>query len=168
MTQDPFAADCGKCFALCCTALSFDRGTQFGHDKLAGQPCHFLASDFRCGIHAKRDDLGYEGCETFDCMGAGQRASSVFAGENWQRDPSVARRLFARFSLLMRLQEMRQALATAATLTLDAPLHDEREMLLATIADYAESRVEVIDAGASAALAEARLFLKRLAPGLSG
>src|SRR5690606_33474470 len=37
------AADCSKCFALCCTALSFERGSQFGHDKPAGQPCQYLA-----------------------------------------------------------------------------------------------------------------------------
>ncbi len=61
MTTDAFQARCENCFGLCCTALSFTRSDQFGHDKLAGEPCHYLQTDFRCRIHARREDLGYEG-----------------------------------------------------------------------------------------------------------
>lgn len=164
MSDPIFEADCTRCFGLCCVALSFERGPQFGHDKIAGEPCQYLASDFRCRIHAQREALGYEGCEAFDCLGAGQRASAIFAGENWRRDPAVGRRLFASFSLLMRLQEMRQALETAADLELEAALHDERRILLDRIAAQAESGQEMVIATASSALAEAKAFLKRLAP----
>ncbi|WIY52488.1 hypothetical protein O9Z70_13630 [Devosia sp. YIM 151766] len=164
----PFEADCSRCFGLCCVALSFERGSQFGHDKAAGQPCHHLAEDFRCRIHERREALGYEGCEAFDCLGAGQRASAMFAGENWRRDASVARRLYASFSLLMRLQEMRQALETAADLEIGAVLQDERRALLARLAEQAESGREDVAETASATLAEAKAFLKRLAPTLAG
>ena len=168
MSNSVFEADCSHCFGLCCTALSFERGPQFAHDKLAGEPCQFLAADFRCRIHAQREDLGYDGCEAFDCLGAGQRASAMFAGDNWRRDASVARRLYASFSLLMRLQEMRQALETAAEMDLGPALHQERQALLAQIAEQAESGREDIADIASATLAEAKAFLRCLAPALSG
>lgn len=162
-----FSADCGSCFALCCTALSFQRGSQFGHDKLAGQPCHYLADDFRCRIHSRREELGYDGCEAFDCLGAGQRASAIFAGENWRRDPAIARRLYASFSLLLRIQEMRRALETAAELDLRPALHEERLALLEKLAAQGESRREDIADEASRTLKDCRAFLKRLAPELA-
>ena len=162
-----FQAECRKCFGLCCTALSFERGGQFGHDKPAGQPCLYLADDFRCRIHARREELGYDGCEAFDCLGAGQRASARFAGENWRGDASVAQRLYAYFSLLMRLQEMRQALTTAAELDLEAGLHGERQVLLTRIAGLAESGDEAAGPAASMALADAKAFLRRLAAELT-
>ncbi len=168
MSKSDFEADCSRCFGLCCTALSFERGPQFAHDKLAGEPCQFLAQDFRCRIHAQREALGYDGCEAFDCLGAGQRASAIFAGKNWRREPSVERRLYASFSLLMRLQEMRQALETAADMEIGAELHEQRAMLLAQIADHAESGREDIAEAASATLAAAKAFLRRLAPALAG
>ena len=31
------------------------------------------------------EQLGYGGCEAFDCLGAGQRASAIFAAQNWRR-----------------------------------------------------------------------------------
>jgi hypothetical protein len=162
-----FSADCGKCFALCCTALSFERGRQFAHDKAAGQPCHHLANDFRCTIHTRREQLGYDGCETFDCLGAGQRASAIFAGENWRREPTIARRLYASFSLLLRIQEMRRALETAADLDLHARLDEERLALLDTLSSQGESRREDIADEASRTLRDCRAFLKRLASELA-
>jgi len=162
-----FSAQCDKCFALCCTALAFSRGSQFAHDKAAGQPCHNLDAAFRCTIHARREELGYEGCEAFDCLGAGQRASAIFAGENWRRDPSIARRLYASFSLLLRVQEMRRALETAADLEIGRTLHERRLALLDTLNEQGESLREDISDEASATLKECRAFLKSLAPLLS-
>ena len=92
----------------------------------------------------------------------------MFAGENWRRDASVARRLYASFSLLMRLQEMRQALETAAELEIGAVLQDERRALLTRLTEQAESGREDAAETASATLAEAKAFLKRLAPTLAG
>ncbi|WP_052951386.1 hypothetical protein [Devosia soli] len=165
--ETDFFADCSKCFALCCTALAFDRGSQFAHDKAAGQPCHHLASDFRCTIHAKREELGYDGCEEFDCLGAGQRASAAFAGENWRRDPSVARRLYASFSMLLRLQEMRRAFVTAADLEIDAALHKERLSLLASLSAQADTYSEENAAAVDQTLKDCRAFLRRLRTALA-
>lgn len=163
MTQAEMTSDCSRCVGLCCVALSFDRSDGFGHDKVAGEPCYHLDASFRCSIHAKREALGYEGCEAFDCLGAGQRATAVFATQNWRRDPAVARQLHARFSLLMMLQEMRKALTEAADLDLMEALHTVRQALLGRIVLLADGHEHSIDGPAAAVLAEAREFLGQLA-----
>lgn len=163
MDETQFVADCSKCFGLCCTALSFERSNQFGHDKLAGQPCQYLADDFRCRIHERLEDLGYGGCDAFDCLGAGQRASAAFAGENWRRDTAIARRLYARFSQLLLLQEMRQALETAATLQISPELHQRRLELLETIGREADCDAKDATDASRAALVAGKDFLKSLA-----
>lgn len=43
--------DCEKCFGLCCVALYFSKCEGFPVDKVAGEPCLNLQSDFRCKIH---------------------------------------------------------------------------------------------------------------------
>jgi hypothetical protein len=163
MNDVTFVADCEKCFGLCCTALSFERSDQFGHDKLGGQPCQFLQSDFRCRIHAQREDLGYGGCEAFDCLGAGQRASAAFAALNWRNDSGVARRLYARFSQLLLLQELRQALHTAASLDISAGQHAKRLRLLEMVGREADSGAQTVTDAAQRALGEGKSFLKSLA-----
>jgi hypothetical protein len=162
-----FSAKCENCFALCCSALAFERGPDFAHDKAAGQPCHHLASDFRCTIHARREELGYDGCEAFDCLGAGQRASAIFATENWRRDPSVARRLYASFSVLLRIQEMRRALSDAADFEIGQALDEERANLLDRLSDLADSRREDVADEAMTSLKDARDFLRRLKSALA-
>lgn len=158
-----FTADCSKCFGLCCTALSFERSSQFGHDKLGGQPCQYLEADFRCRIHERREALGYGGCEAFDCLGAGQRASAAFAALSWRAEPDIARRLYARFSQLLLLQEMRQALETAAGLDLSVKLHGERLALLARVAEEADGYDADVTSTAQAVLGEGKSFLRGLA-----
>lgn len=167
MDDVTFAADCEKCFGLCCTALSFERSARFGHDKLAGQPCQYLEADFRCRIHAQREDLGYGGCEAFDCLGAGQRASAAFATLNWRGDTSVARRLHARFSQLLLLQEMRQALETAARLDISSEQHAQRQALLKRVAEEADSMAPDVTATGQVMLGDAKRFLRGLAVGLA-
>ena len=163
MTQAEMASDCSRCVGLCCVALSFERSDGFGHDKVVGEPCYHLDSSFRCSIHAKREALGYEGCEAFDCLGAGQRATAVFSVRNWRGDPTVARQLYARFSLLMMLQEMRQALTAAADLDLRTEFHTVRQALLDRIVLLADGHEHSIDGPAATMLAEARDFLGELA-----
>lgn len=162
MAGSPLEADCSACFGLCCIALSFSRSEDFGHDKLAGEACHHLDGQFRCRIHARRSELGYDGCEAFDCLGAGQRASALVPDLHWRRDPELSRRVFASFSVLLKLQEMRQALTTAAGLPIGDSLHEERIALLGRITERAESSDP--DAGAEILLREARDFLARLRP----
>ncbi|WP_207633266.1 hypothetical protein [Devosia aurantiaca] len=131
-------ADCDRCFGLCCTALSFSRPDGFGHDKPAGILCHFLAGDYRCSIHPRREDLGYEGCIDFTCLGAGQRASQQFATQNWQRDPTTRRQMFARFAQLLKLQEIRQAMIEAGKMEIGEVQEQQRLQLLTEIAKSAD------------------------------
>lgn len=161
------SADCARCFGLCCTALSFQRGGQFGHDKLAGEPCHYLAADFGCRIHSRREELGYEGCIEFDCLGAGQRASAAFAADNWRRDAGAARRMHAHFAQLLRLQEMRRALIDAKALSLPPVLEARRESALASIADLADSAAEADASQVEAALDGANGVLDAVEPFLA-
>ncbi len=167
MNQQNFEEDCSKCFALCCTALSFEHGTQFAHDKPAGIPCQFLQTDFKCTIHARREELGYDGCEVFDCLGAGQRASAIFAAQNWRRDPAIARRLYATFSSLLRIQEMRQALQTAAELEIEEAEHHKRRKLLTELSEHAEGGREEMVLNAGETMKKAKNFLKNLATKVS-
>ncbi len=160
MQYEVFAADCGRCFGLCCVALSFQRSADFGHDKPAGQPCHFLEPSFGCRIHSQRDALGYEGCEAFDCLGAGQLASAEFAGKNWQRDPVQARLLYARFADLLKLQEIRSALVEAGALDLDEDAETERLQLLDSLAS--DQGTMTAPRNLSDVVARARAFITQL------
>jgi hypothetical protein len=163
MTELDLQSDCSRCVGLCCVALSFDRSHRFGHDKVAGDPCYHLDAAFRCSIHARREELGYEGCEAFDCLGAGQRATAVFATRNWRGDPTVARQLYARFAILTKLQEMRQAFATAGDLELPIDLDTDRLALLGRIAALADGHDDCVDGAAAVVLDEAKAFLRLLA-----
>jgi hypothetical protein len=136
--ETQFQADCSRCFGLCCTALRLERSDGFGHDKPPGIPCHFLEASYTCKIHPRREDLGYQGCIDFTCLGAGQRASRAFAGQNWQRNPAVASQLFARFAQLLALQEIRQALIDAEQMQLEEGMEHERKATLKLIAEVAD------------------------------
>ncbi|MCP8888453.1 hypothetical protein [Devosia ureilytica] len=100
-------------------------------------------------------------------MGAGQRASAAFAALNWQRDPAVARRLYARFSQLLLLQELRQALETAAGLDISPHQHEQRRVLLERVGGEADSRADDVTATAQVVLGEGKSFLRGLAASLA-
>jgi hypothetical protein len=163
MTDGELQSDCGRCVGLCCIALAFSRSDGFGHDKMAGEPCYHLDAAFRCSIHERREDLGYDGCETFDCLGAGQRATAVFAAQNWRRDAAANRQLHARFALLTKLQEMRQALIEADDLDLAPVLEADRQALLRRIVDLADGHDDNIEHPAAEALNAAKDFMHELA-----
>ncbi len=110
-------ADCSRCFALCCSALGFERSTDFAHDKPAGRACHNLAADFSCTIHAGLRGEGYKGCTVFDCFGAGQHvAQQTFGGRSWTAHPEVRPAMFAAFPVVRQLHEVLWYLDEAARL----------------------------------------------------
>lgn len=104
--------DCGRCAALCCVAPAFDAGQGFGYDKPAGEPCRHLLADNRCAIHPVLVAQGFPGCASFDCFGAGQRATAMFAAD-WRDSPESAQRMFEAYSRLRTLHEL-IAMATVA------------------------------------------------------
>ncbi|NEB74517.1 pentapeptide repeat-containing protein, partial [Streptomyces sp. SID14478] len=101
------AADCGNCFGLCCVALPFAKSQDFARNKSAGTPCTNLQDDFRCGIHTRLRDEGYQGCTVFDCFGAGQQVSQVtFGGVSWRERPESARQMYEVFPVMRQLHEL--------------------------------------------------------------
>jgi hypothetical protein len=153
-------ADCSRCVGLCCTALQLDRRDGFGHDKLAGTPCHHLdQQSFRCRIHDRLEDIGYEGCEAFDCLGAGQRVTASFAARNFQRDPAVARQMYARFAEMLKLQEMRVAFLDAEALELAPDENTKRIDLLDRLGALADSVETEAGTESAALLIEARALI---------
>ncbi|ROR83373.1 Pentapeptide repeat-containing protein [Plantibacter flavus] len=108
-------ANCADCFALCCTAFGFQRSIDFPIDKPAGTPCRNLADDFSCSIHESLRPRGFRGCTVFDCFGAGQLVSQeLFGGASWRERPDTSAEMFATFSVVRQLQEMRWYLVEAA------------------------------------------------------
>ncbi|MCS5522082.1 pentapeptide repeat-containing protein [Curtobacterium flaccumfaciens pv. oortii] len=107
-------ADCGSCFALCCTAFGFQRSADFPIDKPAGTPCSNLADDFSCSIHQALRPRGFRGCTVFDCSGAGQYVSqTLYDGVSWRDHPDSRAEMFRVFPIVRRLHEMLWHLAEA-------------------------------------------------------
>ncbi len=127
-------ADCGNCFALCCTAFGFARSADFAVDKPAASPCHNLAADFSCGIHDRLRPRGFRGCTVFDCFGAGQHvAQQIFAGRSWREHPETQQQMFAAFAVSRQLHEALWHLAEAERRSLDPDLSTQAEQLRAAI-----------------------------------
>ncbi|MGW8066568.1 pentapeptide repeat-containing protein [Streptomyces ziwulingensis] len=122
--QPDLQADCGSCFGLCCVALPFSRSSDFPVNKSAGTPCGNLQEDFRCGIHERLRDKGYNGCTVFDCFGAGQKVSQVtFKGVSWREEPDTARAMYEVFPVVRQLQELLKYTAQALDLPAARPVH---------------------------------------------
>lgn len=123
-------ADCGNCFALCCTALGFSRSVDFAEDKPAGSPCRHLGSGFSCTVHEGLRSRGFRGCTVFDCFGAGQVVSQrVFSGVSWRERPDTRQRMFSAFPIVKQLHEMLWYLSEAQERTYDPDTaHHAREL----------------------------------------
>ena len=108
MTDDAsLRGDCSRCAGLCCVALAFDRGPLFGFDKPAGEPCRHLDAHHACAVHARLEPEGFGGCAAYDCRGAGQIVTALFAGLSWRDGPAIARQMFAAFVRMREIQLMR-------------------------------------------------------------
>jgi len=124
-------ADCARCEALCCVHLPFDRGADFPFAKAAGTPCRNLTREHRCGIHGELAERGFRGCVTFDCFGAGQRASA-------RPDPAAA------FGRLRVLHELLWYLRAARSWAAAAALHAELDAASATTEALADGDGDVL------------------------
>jgi hypothetical protein len=112
-SDDPRAAlvaDCSACVGLCCVGPGFRASADFAIDKPAGVPCPHLRDDDRCSVHDRLVPLGFPGCVTFDCFGAGQHVTArTFPGSHWRSEP----RMFAALEVVRALHEIRWYLAEA-------------------------------------------------------
>jgi uncharacterized protein YjbI with pentapeptide repeats len=119
-------ADCENCFGLCCVALTFTASADFAIDKDAGEPCVNLRPDFRCGIHQRLRQDGFQGCTVYDCFGAGQKISQdTFGGKDWRETPGTAKQMFAALPVMRQLHELLWYLTEALTLRPARQLHAE-------------------------------------------
>jgi pentapeptide repeat protein len=123
-------ADCTRCRALCCVHLPFDRGADFPFAKAAGTPCRNLTGNDRCGIHDRLAERGFRGCVTFDCFGAGQRASE-------RPDPAAA------FGRLRALHELLWYLRAARSWAAAAPVYARLDDALLRTEELAEGDGDV-------------------------
>lgn len=139
-----FRGDCGRCAALCCVALAFDRGPLFGFDKPAGEACAHLTPDCRCAIHADRRARGFAGCATFDCRGAGQLATALFNGLSWRDSDAVRRQMLRAFALLLEIQRLRLVLRGLGRPDLLPPLEPEGGWTLAALLATAPSAIDLV------------------------
>jgi hypothetical protein len=97
MDEAMLHADCANCIGLCCVLLAFDQGPLFGCDKSAGVACRYLDSADRCAIHAEREARGFAGCARYDCLGAGQAVTAMFAGRSWRDSPETMNEMYDAF-----------------------------------------------------------------------
>lgn len=126
MSSHPYAADCERCFGLCCVALPYARSADFAQDKDGGVPCRNLDENYRCGIHPRLRSSGFKGCTVYDCFGAGQRVSQrTYRGVSWRDEPAIAKEMFDVFPIVRQLQEMLAYLHEALSLEEARPLREE-------------------------------------------
>lgn len=111
-------ADCDHCDALCCTHLAFDASPAFAFSKPAGAPCPNLCAN-RCSIHSKLAARGFAGCMAYDCRGAGQRASALFAKRAAAGHPLSDREKQDIFAVLRELHEVLWIVDTVGDLPAD-------------------------------------------------
>ncbi|WP_406738226.1 MULTISPECIES: pentapeptide repeat-containing protein [unclassified Streptomyces] len=138
-------ADCANCFALCCVALPFAKSNDFAVNKPAGTPCKNLQQDFRCGIHTRLRDKGFQGCTVFDCFGAGQQTSQVtFGGRDWRTHPGTARQMFEVFPVLRQLHELLFYVSESLTLPAAGPVHAELRRALAEAEEWTRADAQAL------------------------
>lgn len=156
-------ADCENCFGLCCVALPFAASADFSMDKDAGQPCHNLQSDFRCGIHNSLRQQGFRGCTVYDCFGAGQKVSQVtYGGRDWRQAPESAKQMFEVFPVMKQLHELIWYLDEALTLQPAHSLHgDLSQALKATERLTHLGADELMELDVTAHRAEVNVLLQR-------
>ena len=97
MDDASLSADCSRCTGLCCVLLAVDRGPLFAFDKGPGEPCRHLDANDRCAIHDELATRGCPGCVTYDCLGAGQAVTAMFAGRSWRDGPATMRAMYDAF-----------------------------------------------------------------------
>ena len=99
-----YKIDCEKCSGLCCVALFFSKSDGFPHDKIAGKPCQHLLSDYRCEVHHELNHRQLKGCLSYDCLGAGQITTHLYAIDDWH-NPKIREEIFNVFMIVYHIQQ---------------------------------------------------------------
>lgn len=160
MNTTSLRADCVQCAALCCVAYAFDQSDAFAVDKPAGETCPHLTACNRCTIYAERAMRGFGGCITFDCLGAGQRVTAMFA-RDWRDDAQTADAMFDALRRMRRVHELLLLLRTTLGLQLSAQDRARCEALLVRL-DMAWTRDALFAVSIESAEADVRAYLSTL------
>lgn len=133
---DPLKSKCDACLGLCCVALFFSKTDGFPHDKKAGEPCKHLAIDHTCKVYPNLKQLGYKGCISFECFGAGQKISRfTFEHQDWRSKPEISKNMFESFQVMRQLHEMIQYVAEANQRIETISIHDRLSEALSKLID---------------------------------
>jgi hypothetical protein len=169
---------CLRCAALCCVGLAFNRSADFPADKAAGAACPNLDGDDRCGVHADLLPLGFRGCVTYSCYGAGQAVTAAHAPSTWRDDAGTAAAMFAALPVTRMLHEVCWYLAAALEEDVDDELRGQlldaqhRTVGMARRAartpNHVDARRQRDEVNALLRLASARLRGPRPGPELAG
>lgn len=158
MPRLDLVADCDACEALCCVWLAFDASPAFAFTKPAGIPCRYITPDCRCAIHAKLARRGFAGCAAYDCHGAGQRATALFARSGALTD----REKHDAFEILREVHDLLWVLDGTARVC-PAPLRAELAALITALDAVAASSIDQLLAlDLSLLRARARALLRSL------
>lgn len=119
-------ADCEKCFGFCCVALYFSASEGFPKNKDAGKPCFHLQANFKCCVHKDLRKLGFKGCTSYDCFGAGQKTAQItYGGRDWKQAPESSGQMFDVFLIIYQLHEMLWYLADVLAADLEENIQNE-------------------------------------------
>lgn len=123
-------ADCEKCFGFCCVGLYFSASEGFPKNKDAGKPCFHLQANFQCSVHKDLRKLGFKGCTSYDCFGAGQKVAQItYGGRDWKQAPESSEQMFDVFLIIYQLHEMLWYLADALAADLEENIQNELSTL---------------------------------------
>ena len=130
MPDDLLKTDCTQCAALCCLALTFDKGPDFAFDKNPGEPCRHLSGHL-CAIHDELPRKGMAGCVAYDCLGSGNRVvAEVFAGRSWREEPRLTRPMMEAFAAMREVHKRIDLLRVLAGLELSPETEATRRAFL--------------------------------------
>ena len=139
--------DCARCAALCCIVLGFEASADFAVDKPPGRPCHHLAPDLRCTVHAELRPRGFTGCTVYDCFGAGQAVTrAVLVGRDPRTDDAAVAAAAAVYPAVRALHELLWYLDEALALPAAAPLQGELAACLRATRQLADGTPEELAA----------------------
>ncbi len=110
--------------------FAFDKSESFAIDKAAGEECPNLGTQDKCRIFDSRTKLGFAGCVSYNCFGAGQRVTQeIFNGKSWRENSQLKQQMGSALSVLRRIHEQLSLLRSSKTLPLSLEERNSVEAL---------------------------------------
>lgn len=135
--------DCRDCHGLCCSAFYFAKVDGFPYDKAEKRRCMHLAKDHRCQIHDSLHTSGCHGCMTYDCLGAGPAAVSLYTADDLLQEDSM-QELYEVFPVMTQLHQMLAYILEAEMVTQEHRLHHQLEDAYTKIQQIKQSKTALM------------------------